>query len=265
MAEDFAALVGEMALAAWSDVAAGRAAGYKGGLQAWNDFTVDYANLIARYDPSDIVPALGISQFLACWSDDVPAFTDTLGRLPKEMESYVKQVPSNQIASQFVRLQNGGNPEADPRTPAARRSFLAAMIIQPGFAPFYGKSIGWVGKLRGAGYEAAIDSIALDLPKDTVREALPELHEQAGELKREKDPEGAIVEYRKALESCPPGDEWKNSRGVMKWKMADVMLAQGQKDKAKETFLTIVPDEIADWLKDRYTTLANKLDVKKEK
>ncbi len=245
-----------MTRAVVGDVAAGHTEGYRAGLSAWNDFAVQHSEAVARYDSSSVGQVLVLSNFLARWAGDLPAFQEMVKRLPKEPEGVAERAGEGFLLQKFADDRNAMSGQG--------RGFFSHVFVRPGFADLYGKNIGWVARLRKANLAEAIDAIALDLPKDTVRDALPELREQAGDLRREKDPEGAIAEYRAALESCPPGDEWKATRGVMKWKAADLLLTQGKKDEAKELFLTIAPDEIAGWLKDRYNDLAKKLDVKQE-
>ena len=133
-----------------------------------------------------------------------------------------------------------------------KKIFLEKVLSKPGFAASLIKQVGWVNKLvDNYGCRDEVDAISVNPPASLIPESLPPLYEYAGRISYKKDPEKGMALTRKGLEACPAGQEWNGTRGMLKWQLADQLLAAKKSDESKEIFVTIKPEEVQDWLKVR--------------
>lgn len=255
-------LMREMSYTIWCDVCAGNTAGYKTGLEAWNELVLQYVAQIANYDSSETRNALAASQLLSCLGGDPEAFGRLLDKMPEKVKPYAKSINRDGGFFNFIEAMNYRDSLENLPQSANKQAFLEKILSQPGFARSLTTQVGWVNRMvDNYGFRNAMDAISVNPPANLIPESLPALYEYGGRLAYKTDAEKGSALTRKGLEGCPAGDAWNGSRGMLKWQLADQLLASKKADEAKEIFVTIKPEEVAGWLKDRYNKTAKALGV----
>lgn len=263
--ETYQVLIGlmrEINLTIWQDICGGNTSGYKSGLTAWNELVLQYSKQISNYDSSETRNAVSTSLLLSCLTDRQEAFGQMLDKLPDKARPYLKGYNRDGGFFNFIEaLRYRGSLENLPET-AGKRVFLEKVLSHPGFARSLTTQVGWVNRMVDQyGFGKEIGRISVDPPAGLIPESLPALYEYGGRLAYKTDPAKGLALTRKGLDSCPEGEAWNGSRGMLKWQTADQLLASGRPDEAKEVFVTIRPEEVAGWLRDRYNRTAKALGI----
>jgi tetratricopeptide (TPR) repeat protein len=250
----------------WRDVCIDNTAGYKAGMPVWNGLVLQYANQIANYDASEVVSALYVSQFLASLTNEEAAFSQMLEKMPEKVAPYTKKFSRDGGLFSFIDALNRRNSLENLTAAQSKKIFLEKILSKPGFAVHLKKNVGWVNRLtQNYGCKDALDVISVNPPASLIPEALPALYEYGGRIAYAKDAEKGMALTRKGVEACPEGQEWNGSRGMLKWQLADQLLAAKKPEDAKAIFVTIKPEEVAGWLKDRYNKTAKALGIEPPK
>jgi tetratricopeptide (TPR) repeat protein len=262
MLETLTGLMQAMSRSIWRDVCIDNTAGYKAGMPVWNGLVLQYANQIAKYDPSEVTGVLQASQFLACLTNEQAAFDQMFQKLPESAKQYAKSMNRDGGFLTFIESLNRRSALENLTAAQGKKVFLEKVLQQPSFAASLKKNVGWVNRLtQNLGCKDAIDAISVNPPATLIPEALPALYEYGGRLVYTNEPEKGMALTRKGLDACPADKEWNASRGVLKWQLADQLLAAKKPDESKAIFTTIKPEEVADWLKVRYNNTAKALGI----
>lgn len=253
-------------LSIWRQVCAGKTSGFKSGMTAWNEMILQSSKQIVNYDPSEVRQVLATSLLLACLTDRQEAFGQLLDKMPERARSYVKNINRDGGFFNFIEAMNYRGSLADLPENASKKMFLEKVLSQPGFARSLTTQVGWVNRMVDQyGFQKEIEVLSVNPPANLIPESLPALYEYGGRLAYKNDPEKGISLTRKGLDGCPEGEAWNGSRGMLKWQLADQLLASKKADEAKEIFVTIKPEEVAGWLKDRYNKTAKALGIEPPK
>jgi hypothetical protein len=253
-------------LSIWRQVCVGNTSGFKSGMTAWNEMVLQASKQIVNYDPSEVRQVLAASLLLACLTDRQEAFGQLVDKMPERSRSYVKGINRDGGFFNFIEAMNYRDSLEYLPENATRKIFLEKVLSQPGFARSLTTQVGWVNRMAEQyGFRKEIDLLSVNPPANAIPESLPALYEYGGRLAYKTDPEKGIALTRKGLDGCPEGEAWNGSRGMLKWQLADQLLASKKADEAKEIFVTIKPEEVAGWLKDRYNKTAKALGIEPPK
>ncbi|OYV06611.1 MAG: hypothetical protein CFE26_05365 [Verrucomicrobiales bacterium VVV1] len=187
-------------------------------------------------------------------------------KLPESTKPYTKGLNRDGGFLTFIESLNQRSALANLTAAQSKKVFLEKVLKHPNFAASLKKNVGWVNKLtQNLGCKDAIDELSVNPPANLIPEALPPLYEYSGRVTYAKDPEKGMALTRKGLDACPADQEWNSTRGMLKWQLADQLLAAKKPDEAKEIFVNIKPEEVADWLKVRYNKTAKALGIEQPK
>ncbi|MFD0895384.1 tetratricopeptide repeat protein [Luteolibacter ambystomatis] len=244
----------------WYALANGGTDGFEKALPLFETLALN-AEKRFEFEQDELNSGLSICQFLAVWSghperfDELKAKMQTRPDMVKKYQSRCGIAPFAYSGARFAPWKN-------PQFKDMRKVAVEKVFANPKFASLVPWDGGWLEQLSTSVPMEQLCEIAL-LPDDKlIPEVRPTLFEYRGKkMAGQKKPEEAVTAYRRALSSTPAEPAWNSVRGAVKVPLAELLVADGKKDEAKQLVGGMPAGEVGDWIKSRYKKIAPTLGV----
>lgn len=244
----------------WYALANGGTEGFEKALPLFETLALN-AEKRFEFEQDELNSGLSLCQFLSAWSghperfDELKAKMQTRADMVKKYQSRCGIAPFAYSGARFAPWKN-------PQFKDMRKAAVKKVFANPAFTPLVPWDGGWLEQLTTSVPMEELCEIAL-LPDDQIIPAVrPTLFEYRGKkMVSQKKPEEAIAAYRRGLTSTPAEPAWNSVRGAVKVPLAELLVADGKKDEAKQIVGGMPIEEVGDWIKARYKKIAPTLGV----
>jgi len=214
-----------------------------------------------EFDQDELNSGLSLCQFIAVWTghperfDELKAKMQTRPEMVKKYQSRCGIAPFAYSGARFAAWKTD-------RFKDMRKAAVEKIFANPRFAPLVSYDGGWLEQLTTSVPVEQLCEIAL-LPDDKlIPEVRPALFEYRGKkMTNQKKPQEALAAFRRGMDSTPAGPEWSSLRGAVKVPLAELLVADGKKDEAKQIVAGMPVEEVGDWIRGRYKKIAPTLGV----
>ncbi|OYV07149.1 MAG: hypothetical protein CFE26_02520, partial [Verrucomicrobiales bacterium VVV1] len=245
-------------------VCEGRTKGFAEAVPIYGDLAVYAATTKLEVQPETLGQSLLICRFLAHWSGRPELYDEVVKRLPPAQQAAAAKLADQDVIAKFVS-SGGYQPwnSAEGLAPT-RKAFLAKVLARKELAPLLPVDGSWIKSLEAAYPAGEFSSLVAISSDDWIPEVRPAIRWYvARRLRDAGQTQLAEARFRSSIEASQ-GQAFDKPRGLAKADLAELLLASGKADEARQVLASITPPESSEPLKARLKVLTDKLSTNEQ-